>query len=120
MTNDQQRTDHAAHHHCPLLAPADQQAKAVVVEAEMEAVTVCDKNTGCSGGGSGGSGSNEYNGGNSNGRSTDKNNQQSSKSGGCSSNGVENNDGVDPQIPTYGQTILRSSSCTRQHHLNVA
>jgi hypothetical protein len=27
---------------------------------------------------------------------------------------------VDPQIPGYGQTIPRSSSCTHQHHLNVA
>jgi hypothetical protein len=27
---------------------------------------------------------------------------------------------VDPKIPVYGQTIPRSSSHTRQHHLNVA
>ncbi len=27
---------------------------------------------------------------------------------------------VDPQIPGYGQTIPESSSCTCQHHLNVA
>ena len=27
---------------------------------------------------------------------------------------------VDPLIPGYGQTIPRSASRTRQHHLNVA
>ena len=27
---------------------------------------------------------------------------------------------VDPLIPSYGQTIPRSASCTCQHHLNVA
>jgi hypothetical protein len=70
MTNNQQQIDHGAHRHRPPLAPPDLQAKATVMKAEAEAVTVGYRNTGgsCSGG-------DEDNGGDSNGRCTDKNNQ---------------------------------------------
>ncbi len=61
------------------------------MKAEVEAVTVGDGNTG--GGSSGGdsSGGNKDNGGDSDGRCTDKNNQQSTKSGG--GHGDENDNG---------------------------
>jgi hypothetical protein len=61
------------------------------MKAEAEAVTIGDENT-C-GGGSGGDGSvgDEDNGGDSNGVCIDKNNQQSTKSGG--GHGSENDDG---------------------------
>ncbi len=68
LANDQQLTtaDHGAHHHRPPLAPPDLQAKAAVMKAEAEAVTVSDRNTG-----GGGSGGDKDNGGNSNGGCTD-------------------------------------------------
>jgi hypothetical protein len=69
MTNNQQWTDHGAHCHRPPLSPPDLQAKAAVMKAEAEVVTVGDGNT--SGGSSGG---NEDSGGNSDGRCTDKKN----------------------------------------------
>jgi hypothetical protein len=69
MTNNQQQTDHGAHHHCPPMVLPDLQTKAVVMEAEVEAVTVGNGNTG--GSGSGGAKDND---GNSDGRGTDKNN----------------------------------------------
>ncbi len=72
MTNNQQRTDHDARRHRPPLAPTDLQAKAVVMKAEAEAVTVGDGSTGGSS-----SGGDEDNGGNNDGGCTDKNNQQS-------------------------------------------
>jgi hypothetical protein len=86
MTNNQQRTDLGAHCHHPPLAPPDLQAKAAVMKADAEAVTVGDGNTG--GGGSGGG---KDNGSDSNGGCTDKNNQQSTKSVG--SHGNKNDDG---------------------------
>ncbi len=58
MTNNQLRTDHGAHCHRPLLVLPDLQAKAAVMKAEAEAVTVGDVNKG--GGGSGGDGSGEW------------------------------------------------------------
>ncbi len=66
--------------------PHDLQAKAAVIKAKLEAVTVGDGNTGGSG-----SGGDEDNGGDSDGGCTDKNNQQSTKSGG--GHGDENGDG---------------------------
>jgi hypothetical protein len=90
-TNNQRRTDHGAHLHRPPLVPPDLQAKAAVMKAEAEAVTVGDGNT-C-GGGSGGDGSvgNRDKGGDSDGGCTDKSNQQSTKSGG--GHGGKNNNG---------------------------
>jgi hypothetical protein len=74
LTNDnnQRGTYHGAHCHRPPLVPPDLQAKAAVMKAEVEAVTVGDGNMG-----GGGSGGNEDNGGNGNGGCTAKNNQQS-------------------------------------------
>jgi uncharacterized membrane protein YgcG len=43
MTNDQRSTNHGAHRHRPPLAPPDLQAKAAMMKAEAEAVTVGDK-----------------------------------------------------------------------------
>jgi hypothetical protein len=76
LTNHQQPTtaDHGAHCHQPPLAPPDLQAKAAVMKAEAEAVTVGDRNTG-----GGSSGGDEDNCGVSNGGCTDTrtiNNQQ--------------------------------------------
>jgi hypothetical protein len=43
------------------------------------------------------------------------------ESGDCAALGIAGGGGsVDPQIPRDGQTIPKSSSCTCQHHLNVA
>jgi hypothetical protein len=67
MTN--KRLKNGAHRHHPPLVLPDLQAKAAVMEAEAEAVTVGNENMG--GGGSGGK---KVNGGNSDDGGTDKNN----------------------------------------------
>jgi hypothetical protein len=69
MTNNKQWTDHGAHRHCPQLTLPDLQAKAAVMEAEVEAVTVSNGNMG-----GGGSGGDKGNGGNRDGGDTGNNN----------------------------------------------
>ncbi len=60
------------------------------MKAEVEAVTLGDGNTGGGGSGCDGSGGDKDNGGDSNGGCTDKNNQQSTKSGGVHGNKNDN------------------------------
>ncbi len=65
--------DHGAHRHCPPLEPPDLQVKALLIEAQSEAVTIHNGNMGNGGGSGDGSGGDKDNGGNSNGGGTEKN-----------------------------------------------